>query len=167
MDNQSKKKEQHKFLTWVSAPIIMLIFAIGTTILWCLVHFTDGEAEKWVLVVADIMFLILPWGLTIWSIKFGWTVVIIDQSGIRRELFGFLFKRYISWEELYEIRFIQVPTGGGWIFFSKKSLSNMSLGKARSQKEQIQVVNTTKILETIQLYTNQEIVNLPNYQIEK
>ncbi len=159
MNNQLKEKKYHKFITWVSIPIIMIICAIGTTVLWYLANFT-GEAKIFVRIISTVMFLLLPWGLTFWSIKLGWTVVKIDENGIKRELFGFLFKRQITWEELHEIRFIFVLSGGGWIFFSKKSLENMSLGKARNQKGQIQIVHTERLIEVIRLFTDKEIVNL-------
>ncbi|MCL2522419.1 MAG: hypothetical protein FWE36_06130 [Erysipelotrichales bacterium] len=170
MDCQSKNKQplhiKQKFIVSLALPIFLLFYTIPVTIVFFLFILPawEGEVDSG-LIILLFMLVILPWLLTFIAIKLFWPIVEIDEKGVKRSLFGVFFKRNISWEEMYEIRVIGMFQGGAWLFFSKKSLAGMSHGKARRQKEQIQIVFTAQLLGTIRFYSDKEIIGIPEDKV--
>ncbi|MCL2522422.1 MAG: hypothetical protein FWE36_06145 [Erysipelotrichales bacterium] len=165
-DYQNHVKQ--KFIVWLACPLIF--FAIGsiTTPIFIFailpVWREDADATGR-FIILFIMFIVFPWASGLYSVKLFWPTVKINEHGIERKLFGQFFKRKISWEELYEIRVVGLFQGGAWLFFSKKSLAGMSHGKARRQKEQIQIGFTAQLLGTIRFYSDKEIIGVPEDKV--
>jgi hypothetical protein len=157
------KNKKQRFISWLSGPILFFVVFVqlGMFILYT-IFFTDiGYGGSTITdIIGIIMFGLLPWGLFLRMALTYWPIIEIDDEGVKKSFLRIFFKRNIKWKDLYEIRLLRVPTGGGWIFFSTKSLLNMSIGKARIQKEVIQVAYSIDLHKAIRKYTDKEIVNL-------
>jgi len=150
---------------WFAGPIILLVFAIGSTVIWFLSTAPDPIfSPMWIL--GTVMFLSL-WPCTVVNIVLCWPIITLDEAGISRSLFGVFFKKKISWDEVSDIRIFGMLTGGAFLFFSKKSLDNMSIYDARKQKGHIQVAFSVKLLKAIRYFTDMEIANLSEEEEQK
>jgi hypothetical protein len=103
------------------------------------------------------MLTIVPWVVFIWSVITYWRIIEITETGVKSSLFKKLLVKELTWNEINDIRLIPIQTGGVWLFFSKTSLKGMSIGKARRQKDQIQVLFSNKIQDAVEMCCNKEI----------
>ncbi|MDR0831747.1 MAG: hypothetical protein LBM99_02485 [Bacillales bacterium] len=155
-----KEKTKEKFICSLVMPFGTLFLVLIGVLIMYLSFFADIATGRTVFLDISIfiMFGIIPFGLFIWSIGKFCKVIEISDYGVKSSLFKIFFKKQIAWEEIVEIRYKGYPFYGGWIFFSKTSLYNMTIGKARSQKGQIQIMATNKIVEAIKRHTDIEII---------
>jgi hypothetical protein len=159
-----KEKTKEKFICALVMSFMMLfavLIGFGSLYLYFFADISSDTAEKLSLPLEISLIFILgivPSGLFIWSIGKFCKVIEISDYGVKSSLFKIFFKKQIAWEEMVEIRFKSIYFGGGWIFFSKTSLYNMTIGKARSQKGQIQIMATDKVIKSIKRHTDIEII---------
>jgi len=79
-----------------------------------------------------------------------WPCVEFKKEGIQITLLGYK-QRFITWDELYEIR--RINTGiSEWLFFSKTDLKGKSIDYCRSRRDNIYIVSTKEVEETISQY---------------
>lgn len=127
---------------------------------------TAGDIKS---VIANIIAIliggILPIILIIICIRRGlYSLVTIDQKGIRRALFGIFCKVSISWEELCEMKcfYIMIPQ----MFCSKESLRDLSRDEVIKKRGIIQVPPSAKVLAVIRQYTDKEIIGIPEEVVQ-
>ncbi len=116
---------------------------------------------------AVITLLILPMILVIGMIHRGiYSVVTIDEKGMRRALFGVFRKVSISWDELKEMKcFYRVV---GQIFCSKDiALKELTFNQITMKSKLIQIPASPKVLAVVRQYTDKEIIGLPEDKLQE
>lgn len=110
---------------------------------------------------------VLPLIIIIDAIHRGiYSVVTIDEKGMRRALFGVFRKVSISWDELKEMKcFYRVV---GQIFCSKDiSLKELTFNQITMKSKLIQIPASPKVLAVVRQYTDKEIIGLPEEKLQE
>lgn len=166
--NIKREKAKEKIFCWGLGPILMLLgVALGSTVTGLILREAQGE-KLWGGDIANIIIMgALPWCLFLYSVFAYWRVLEISASGVRRSFLKVLFVKTYTWEEIEEIRVLQVPTtGGAWLFFSKESMEGMSSFQAKKKKTQIDIMYSAKLHRAIRRFTDKEIINAPDALIQ-
>ena len=123
------------------------------------------NAFGWSIVI--IIFVIMPITLVIGMIYRGmYSLVTIDEKGMRRSLFGVFRKVSISWDELKEMKcYYQVVAQ---IFCSKDiALKELTFNKAATSSKLIQIPASPKVLAVVRQYTDKEIIGFPEDKLQE
>lgn len=111
---------------------------------------------------------VCPIGVFFGTLRRVWSIVTIDEKGIRRVVFGKFFKMEMTWEEIKEIRYYQQVLP--FLFISKNiSLDGMCMDKYNKilkRHDVIQIGISDKIFNVITRYYDKRILSLPD-AIEK
>ena len=89
-----------------------------------------------------------------------YSVVTIDEKGIRRALFGIFCKVSISWDELNEMKCFNRVVDQ--IFCSKEiTLEELTFNEVIKKRRLIQIPASPKVLAVVRQYTDKEIIGIP------
>lgn len=114
------------------------------TISWCIVGFACGVLQIFLIIVSS---------------RRGLSVVRIDESGIKRLIFGFIKSTEMKWDNIAEIRYYE--RGIPFIFVSKTlSLENKIYDYIIKQKDVLQIQLNKKVYNALMKYIQQPIIGL-------
>ncbi|NLK12418.1 MAG: hypothetical protein GX312_02375 [Candidatus Phytoplasma sp.] len=136
---------------------IMCYFILSIAFFILLLFFNLLKEEFSIIVIYVFMWVIFPLILLITIINMMWPIIIINDEGIQKYLFGKL-KRSILWEEVKSVKLL-----GGykqWLFISKSELTTKSLTIARRKKDSIYIYVKKDIIEDLERYIPESIDNL-------
>lgn len=135
--------------------ICLFMLSAGTLILaffWGLF-----EEDLIIIAVGAFMLFIFPLALLIGIIYMMWPIITVDDSGIKKYLFGKL-RRHILWEEVKSIKLL--GNYKQWLFVSKSELTTRSLTIARMKKDNIYLYIKKDMIEDFKKYVPHKIHNL-------
>ena len=148
--------------------LLGVLFAIGVFIWICIFSQYTEEAPNIVCWICFVfLLLVLPIILIIGMIHRGmYSLVTIDEKGMRRSLFGVFRKVSISWDELKEMKcYYQVVAQ---IFCSKDiALKELTFNKAATSSKLIQIPASPKVLAVVRQYTDKEIIGFPEDKLQE
>jgi hypothetical protein len=140
--------EKNKFRILVYIPILAVVFLIiGAMALYFILKYSHGEGTAFEIIFIIVSLVGIPLVLFVSSFITMWPCVEFCKKGIEKTLLG-KKQRFISWEEIYEIRRINAGITV-WIFFSKVSLEGKKITACRLRKDNIFVVSTPDVEQTI------------------
>ncbi len=94
-----------------------------------------------------------------------YSVITIDEKGIRRALFGAFMKVEMTWEEIKYIKRIWRVVDN--IFVSTKEENKaMTFEQAIKRRDIIQIAISKKVLKAIRQYIDLPIIGLPEEQVQ-
>lgn len=166
-----KKKNRTSIRTlpsWFIAigSIFLEIFLFGFLLFSCL-YDSDEPLSAFSWCMAIFLFGIYPIIIIICMIYRGfYSVVTIDEKGMRRALFGIFCKVSISWDELNEMKcFYRVVEQ---IFCSKEiTIKELTFNEVIKKRKLIQIPALPKVLAVVRQYTDKEIIGIPEEVIQK
>lgn len=135
--------------------------------LFCCLYESSEPISGFAWCGAIIIFVIMPITLVIGMIHRGmYSLVTIDEKGMRRSLFGVFRKVSISWDELKEMKcYYQVVAQ---IFCSKDiALKELTFNKAATSSKLIQIPASPKVLAVVRQYTDKEIIGFPEDKLQE
>jgi hypothetical protein len=146
-----------KFRILIYVPIVLLgLLVLSSASFLLALTLLNGQEPVILIIIAGIMLVILPSVLFIWSVKIMWPCVEFSKDGLEKTLFGKKL-RFISWDEIYEIRRINAGITE-WIFFSMTNLENKSIDKCRNRKDNIFIVSTIDVEKAIKHFAPTRLV---------
>lgn len=113
-----------------------------------------------------VMCVIVPTtGLAILVYRGYYSMITISEKGIERALFGIFMKVKITWDEVKWMKHMCRVIDN--IFISSKAESEtMTFEQAIKRRDIIQIAVSKKTLKAIRQYTDKEIINLSEEQIQ-
>ena len=147
-----------KYRVSLEISIFMICLFLLSTGILVFSLFLGLYKESFVLIgMISFMLFIFPLVLLILITYMMWPIIIINDEGIQKYLFGKL-KRSILWEEVKSVKLL-----GGykqWLFISKSELTTKSLTIARRKKDSIYIYVKKDIIEDLERYIPESIDNL-------
>jgi hypothetical protein len=124
---------------------------------------TDTISTEWVSVIfiASTSFAVII--LALCAVKFCqiYTVVTIDENGIKKALFKKCFEREIKWDELQELRVVKIgSTLISLLFASTDSLEGLDYKRIKKHRGTIQIPFCKKTIIGIREHSELSIINL-------
>ena len=147
-----------KYRVSLEISIFMICLFLLSTGILVFSLFLGLYKESFVLIgMISFMLFIFPLVLLILITYMMWPIIIINDEGIQKYLFGKL-KRSILWEEVKSVKLL-----GGykqWLFISKSELRTKSLTIARRKKDNIYIYVKKDIIEDLKKYIPKNIDDL-------
>ena len=147
-----------KYRVSLEISIFMICLFLLSTGILVFSLFLGLYKESFVLIgMISFMLFIFPLALLILITYMMWPIIIINDEGIQKYLFGKL-KRSILWEEVKSVKLL-----GGykqWLFISKSELTTKSLTIARRKKDNIYIYIKKDIIEDLEKYIPESINTL-------
>ncbi len=142
----------------------MILACIGVFFLICFVNDT-GDTSPIIIILFDIALLGSALIVFLGTIRFCYSIITIDERGIRRSAVGFLFKLEMKWDEIKEISYQSWFFPYIWITKDRpiglvKSNSRQVFKQLYKRKDLIQIHLSRKIYKTIRQYTEIPIIGL-------
>ena len=147
--------------------IAMVLMCCGVLIVFFVVPAKTGEVIPLVVnIITAFIFGILPI-ITVIGLSYRgyYSVITIDEKGIRRALFGAFMKVEMTWEEIKYIKRIWRIVDN--IFVSTKEENKaMTFEQAIKRRDIIQIAISKKVLKAIRQYIDLPIIGLPEEQVQ-
>ena len=147
-----------KYRVSLEISILMICLFLLSTGILVFSLFLGLYKESFILIgMISFMLFIFPLALLILITYMMWPIIIINDEGIQKYLFGKL-KRSILWEEVKSVKLL-----GGykqWLFISKSELTTRSLTIARRKKDNIYIYIKKDIIEDLEKYIPESINTL-------
>lgn len=163
-------KKRKRFFASVSMMIGMIFMLIMLYGFLCFILFFPDIREQLkdkVIMYAFPIFAtgFCPTAAFIITARRWFTLLEIDEKGIKTSLFHFFYRKRISWDELKEIRYYERISP--FLFFSKNvSLEGMAYDDIIKRKDVIQASLTLELYRAIRENTDKQIVNLSEEMIK-
>jgi hypothetical protein len=156
-------KKRYKVIPSLTMAIGVLFIAFLSWTMLYITYFTNCFSDDSVPLYVDIITIsmlgIMPLLMIIIVAPKWYTLIVIDETGIRSMVFGFIKYKEIKWAEIEEIRFVMWI--GGWIFISKRSLENITYNNIMKRRDQIQLTYDRKMIKILRQFTDKKITDLP------
>ncbi len=147
--------------------IIFVLVSYGLLIVILVVPAITGEVIPLVvnIITAFILGILPIIAIIDLSYRGYYSVITIDEKGIRRALFGAFMKVEMTWEEIKYIKRIWRVVDN--IFVSTKEENKaMTFEQAIKRRDIIQIAISKKVLKAIRQYIDLPIIGLPEEQVQ-
>ena len=144
-----------KYRVSLEISIFIMCYFVLSIAFFILLLFFNLLKEEFLIIVIYVFMLVIF--LLILITYMMWPIIIINDEGIQKYLFGKL-KRSILWEEVKSVKLL-----GGykqWLFISKSELTTKSLTIARRKKDNIYIYIKKDIIEDLEKYIPESINTL-------
>ncbi len=147
--------------------IVSVLMGFGLLIVAFVVPAKTGEVIPLVINIITAFALgVLPIFIMVnFTYRGYYSVITIDEKGIRRALFGAFMKVEMTWEEIKYIKRIWRVVDN--IFVSTKEENKaMTFEQAIKRRDIIQIAISKKVLKAIRQYIDLPIIGLPEEQVQ-
>lgn len=141
--------------------VLMLIMSLIAYSLIPLFYFTPITDTSLSSKISIILLYIIGFIGGTFSLLYGLatfgTRIKFDDQGIHKSVLGFLFKKTITWDELFMIQVFSFGYGF-WCAFAKEDLTNQNWDRAKTRRKTIYLFLNEKVYTIIRKYTSMEII---------
>ena len=169
MKNKSEKPLKTKFFASVpmmAGMIFMLVLGFSL-FLFCLLHKPAREqliySPFYCAIICFFLVFLPVLGFAITARRW-FTVLSLDEKGVKTSLFHFFYRKQMAWEEIAEVRYYEriIP----FVLISQnESLLGLEYGEIIKRKDVLQVSLNQKVYKVIGKYYSRPIIGLDDKSI--